>query len=167
MPTSMTAPSFTPNSTTLPRRRGLTAAEHASAAACAAAIARRMQSNWENRVAQLDSAQKAIDAAATAGAASHEPADAFTRTQIHIAGGMVAIQLAVNADEAIDWLSHESTIPCRHPWPEVTDAGQRPGLRMWDADQIRSVRTVNSNVSVPPPTHTHRCRETAKQRIKG
>jgi hypothetical protein len=72
----------------------LTAAEHASAAACAAAIARRMQSNWEKRVAQFDSAQKAIDAAATAGAASHEPADAFTRTQIHIAGGMVAIIIA-------------------------------------------------------------------------
>ena len=82
----------------------LTDAEHASAAACAAAIARRMQSNWEKRVAQFDSAEEAIDAAATAGAASHEPADAFTRTQIHIAGGMVAIQLAVNADEAIDRL---------------------------------------------------------------
>ena len=46
----------------------------------------------------------AIDAAATAGAASDEPADAFTRLQVHIAGGMVAIQLAINADEAIDRL---------------------------------------------------------------
>jgi hypothetical protein len=82
----------------------LTAAAYASAVAAAAAIGDRLQSNWEAYAGQFDSSEKAIDAAATAGAASDERADAFTRTQIHVAGGMVAIQLAVNADEAIDRL---------------------------------------------------------------
>ncbi len=82
----------------------LTNAEYASAAAIAAAIGGRLQSNWRAYAAHFDSAENAIDAAATAGAASHEPADAFTRTQIHVAGGMIAIQLAVNVDEAIDRL---------------------------------------------------------------
>lgn len=82
----------------------LTAAEFASAAACAAKIGGRLQSNWEQHAAEFDSTAKAIDAAATAGVASDDPADAFTRTQVHLAGGMVAVQLAVNADEAIDRL---------------------------------------------------------------
>jgi len=82
----------------------LTDAEYTSAAAIAAAIGGRLRSNWAAYAAQFDSAENAIDAAATAGAAADEPADAFTRTQIHVAGGMIAIQLAVNVDEAIDRL---------------------------------------------------------------
>ncbi len=82
----------------------LAAADYAVTAACAAEIGRLMQSNWEAHAAQFDNAEKAIDAAATGGAASDESAEAFARTQIHIAGGMVAVQLAVNADEAIDRL---------------------------------------------------------------
>jgi AmiR/NasT family two-component response regulator len=45
-----------------------------------------------------------VDAAATAGSSSDELPDAFTRTQIHIAAGMLAVRLAVNTDEAIDRL---------------------------------------------------------------
>jgi hypothetical protein len=82
----------------------LTAAQYASAATCAAAIGVRLQSNWQAHAAQFDSAEQAIDAAATAGSASGDSTDAFTRTQIHIAGGMVAVQLAIHADEAIDRL---------------------------------------------------------------
>jgi hypothetical protein len=82
----------------------LAAAEYASAAACTAALAHRLQSNWEDHVTHSDSAEKAIDTAATTGAASREDADPFTRTQIHLASGMVAIQLGVNADEAVDRL---------------------------------------------------------------
>ena len=80
------------------------AAEYACAAAGAAAIGHRLQSNWDEHVSNFGNAEKAIDAAATAGAACGEPADGFTRTQIHVAGGMVAIQLGVNADEAVDRL---------------------------------------------------------------
>jgi hypothetical protein len=82
----------------------LGAAEYASAAACAAAIARRLASNWDEHVRHFGSAEKAIDAAATSGAAFGGPANVFTRTQIHVAGGMVAIQLGVNADEGVDRL---------------------------------------------------------------
>jgi hypothetical protein len=77
----------------------LAAAEYTSAAACAAAIARRLQSNWDEHVTHFDSPERAIDAAAATGAAG-----SLTRTQVHVAGGMVAIQLGVNADEAVDRL---------------------------------------------------------------
>ena len=33
-----------------------------------------------------------------------EPIDPFTRTQVHVAAGMVAIQLGVSADEGVDRL---------------------------------------------------------------
>jgi hypothetical protein len=83
---------------------GLTAAEYASAATCAAAIARRLQSNWDEHVSHFGSAEMAIDAAASTSAAFGEPADVCTHTQIHVAGGMVAIQLGINADEGVDRL---------------------------------------------------------------
>jgi hypothetical protein len=83
---------------------GLAASDHSASAACAAAIGRLLQSNWEAYAAQFESAQQAIDAAATAGAAFDESTDAFTRSQFHVAGGMVAVQLSVKADEAIDRL---------------------------------------------------------------
>jgi hypothetical protein len=79
-------------------------AEYACAATCAAEISRRLQLNWKAHAAHFDSPGQAIDAAATAGAKSDKLADAFTRTQIHIAAGMLAVRLAVNTDEAIDRL---------------------------------------------------------------
>ena len=82
----------------------LTHAEYASAATSAAEISRRLQSNWKAHAAQFHNVGQAIDAAATAGSSSDDLADAFTRTQIHIAGGMLAVRLAVNTDEAIDRL---------------------------------------------------------------
>ena len=82
----------------------LAAAEYASAAACAAAIGRRLQSNWDEYVSDFGSADMAIDAAATAGEGDGESAEGFTRTQVHVAGGMVAVQLGVDADEAVDRL---------------------------------------------------------------
>jgi hypothetical protein len=82
----------------------LTAAENASAGACAAAISRLLQSNWDEHVSHFGSAEMAIDAAASTSAAFGEPAGVFTRAQIHVAGGMVAIQLGTNADEGVDRL---------------------------------------------------------------
>jgi len=79
----------------------LTAAEYASAAAFAAEIARRLRSNWDEHVRHFGSAEMAIDAAASTSAAFGEPAD-VSRQQIHVAGGMVAIQLGINAAEGVD-----------------------------------------------------------------
>jgi hypothetical protein len=73
---------------------------YAAVAGCATAIAHRLQSNWEDHVTRFGSAEKAIDAAAT----FSEPTNPFTRTQIHVAAGMVAIELGVNGDEGVDRL---------------------------------------------------------------
>jgi len=81
---------------------GLADGEYASAKACAAAIAHQLEANWQHHVARLGSVERAIDVAATAGARATEPADPFTRTQIHIAAGMVSIQLGISADDGVD-----------------------------------------------------------------
>jgi hypothetical protein len=83
---------------------GLDDSEHSSAKACATAIAHQLESNWQDHVSRFPSAEEAIDATAIAGAADHQPSDAFTRTQIHVAGGMVAVQLGVRAEEGVDRL---------------------------------------------------------------
>jgi hypothetical protein len=83
---------------------GMADSEHSSVTTCTAAIAHQMGSNWQERVARFHSVEQAIDAAAIAAASKQEPTDPFTRTQIHVAGGMVAIQLGIDADEAVDRL---------------------------------------------------------------
>ncbi len=76
--------------------------EFAAACACASAIAYQLESNWQEHVAHFGNAEQAIDDAAMTGAQSQVAVDPFTRTQIHVAGGMVAIQLGVTADEGVD-----------------------------------------------------------------
>jgi hypothetical protein len=83
---------------------GLDPGESESAQMCAVAIAHTMQSNWDTYVARAGNAQRAIDLSAITAAARSEPADPFTRTQIHVAAGMVALQLAVSTAEGIDRL---------------------------------------------------------------
>jgi hypothetical protein len=80
-------------------------ADSEMAAACesAAAIADRLELNWQEHRARYGSAEQAIDAAASSNA-SQEPIDPFTRTQVHVAAGMVAIQLAISAEEGVDRL---------------------------------------------------------------
>ncbi|HEX4394024.1 MAG TPA: GAF and ANTAR domain-containing protein [Mycobacterium sp.] len=82
----------------------LDAAECAAVEVCTTAIAQRLMSNWEHHLARFGDVEEAIDAAATTDVAPTAAANPFTRTQIHIAGGMVAIQLGVNADEGVDRL---------------------------------------------------------------
>lgn len=87
-------------------RRGtgcLVDSEMAAACAVASAIAHKLESNWQEHRGRFASAEQAIDAAATRNA-SDEPIDPFTRTQVHVAAGMVAIQLGVSADEGVDRL---------------------------------------------------------------
>lgn len=83
---------------------GLDAAECAAVAACTAMIAQRLLSNWEHHLFRFGSAAAALDAAATNGVAHSEAANPFTRARIHVAGGMIAIQLDINPDEGVDRL---------------------------------------------------------------
>lgn len=78
--------------------------EFAAACACASAVAHQLESNWQEHVARFGNAERAIDAAAIAGARSEVAVDPFTRTQIHVAAGMVAVQLGITADEGVDRL---------------------------------------------------------------
>jgi hypothetical protein len=82
---------------------GLGDSEMAAACASASAIANQLQSNWQKHRARFGSVEQAIDAAATSDSGA-EPIDPFTRTQVHVAAGMVSIQLGVTADEALDRL---------------------------------------------------------------
>jgi hypothetical protein len=83
---------------------GLADLEYSSARTCATAIAHQLGSNWRDHVSRFDTPQDAIDATAMASSSSQEPAEPFTRTQIHVAGGMVAVQLGVRAEEGVDRL---------------------------------------------------------------
>jgi hypothetical protein len=82
----------------------LDAAECAAVVACTAMLAQRLLSNWEHHVVRFGGVEAALDATATTGVALSEAANPFTRTQVHVAGGMVAIQLGVNPDEGVDRL---------------------------------------------------------------
>jgi hypothetical protein len=76
--------------------------EHASVVANAVAIARRLQTSWDELVTRFGGAEEAIDAMTTTGPALDETANPFNRRQIHVAGGMVGMQLGINPDEGID-----------------------------------------------------------------
>jgi hypothetical protein len=82
----------------------LDAAECAAVEECAATIAHRLVTNWEHYVDRFGDVEQALDAAATSDVALSQAAHPFTRTQIHIAGGMVAVQLGIDADEGVDRL---------------------------------------------------------------
>jgi GAF domain len=80
----------------------LTEAEYAAAAVCAVAIAQRVESNWRDLVSRFGGADEAT--VATVALSAGEPADPFSRRQVHVAGGMVAVQLGIHADEGVDRL---------------------------------------------------------------
>ncbi|WP_293004526.1 ANTAR domain-containing protein [Mycobacterium sp.] len=68
-------------------------------------IADRLLSNWNDHVSRFGDVTYALNAvAATHDARVAEPANPFTRTQIHVAGAMIAVQLRVSADEGVDRL---------------------------------------------------------------
>ena len=85
----------------------LTDSQHDSASACATAVATRLQANWETCVSIAGSAVGALDAVVTFDALNQRP-DAFTRTQVHVAAGMVAEQLGISADQGVDRLRAHS-----------------------------------------------------------
>lgn len=80
----------------------LTETEHKSAQLCSFALQNTLETNWREHLAQSTSEEAAIDAmsANAAGALL----DGFTRAQVHVAAGMVAVQLAVSTSDALDRL---------------------------------------------------------------
>ena len=82
----------------------LTQDQSAAAGACAAALGRQLRTNWQEHLAGFDSTKEAIDAVAGDSAAQDGTGEPFTRTQIHVAAGMLAIQLNTQPDVALDRL---------------------------------------------------------------
>lgn len=79
----------------------LTELEQGSAQICASALRSTLESNWHEHLAQSTSEQAAVDAAAVLGGSDAEP---FTRTQVHVAAGMIAVQLNLPTTDALDRL---------------------------------------------------------------
>jgi hypothetical protein len=77
-------------------------AQHA-AQLCASALERTLQSNWADHLMHSTTEEAAIEAAALSGIAI-PPADPFTRTQVHVAAGMIAVQLTVSTADALERL---------------------------------------------------------------
>jgi GAF domain-containing protein len=86
----------------------LNADELHSAMVCAIAIGDTLQSNWNAHLAAAAGVDAAIDAAAVAGARLDHPDNPFTRSQVHVAAGMIAVQLAITTAEALDRLRAHS-----------------------------------------------------------
>jgi GAF domain-containing protein/ANTAR domain-containing protein len=80
----------------------LTKDEYAWASASAATIGGRLHSNWNDVVSHFGSTESAMDAMLDSLAG--EADSPFSRRQIHVAGGMVAVQLGVDPNEAVDRL---------------------------------------------------------------
>jgi hypothetical protein len=115
---------------------GLVDSEFASARACASAIAHRLEFNWQNHAAHFESVEQAIDAAATRDAHA-EPVDPFTRTQVHVAAGMVCVQLAISADEGVDRL-RAYAYACARPLSSVAADIISRRLTLFDSDELSS-----------------------------
>lgn len=82
----------------------LGAGEQESALVCAATVGETMLSNWEVETTRAGSAQLAMDRAALTGAERSQPVSPFTRSQVYVAAGMVAVQLAIPVETALDRL---------------------------------------------------------------
>ncbi|BBZ16311.1 GAF domain-containing protein [Mycolicibacterium gadium] len=77
--------------------------EHQSAQLCAAALRTTLAKNWREHLQRSTSEDAALDAIAEQ-AGSDTTADAFTRFQVHVAAGMVAVQLGITTGDALDRL---------------------------------------------------------------
>ena len=77
--------------------------EQQSAQLCAAALRTTLEKNWREHLQRSTSEEAALDAIAEQ-AGSTTSSDAFTRFQVHVAAGMVAVQLGVTTGDALDRL---------------------------------------------------------------
>lgn len=80
--------------------------ERNSATVCAVAVKRTLEANWDTHRAALPTnyPDDVINAAADRAADPDEPIHPFTRSHVYVAAGMVAVQLAVTPEEALDRL---------------------------------------------------------------
>ena len=82
----------------------LTDREHASALVCATAIRGALETNWNVQVARSGSAKAAVEAASVLGAVATQAEDPFTRSQVHVAAGMIAVQLRTTTHDGLSRL---------------------------------------------------------------
>jgi hypothetical protein len=73
-----------------------------SAEVCAAALRTTLEHNWLEYLAASVTEEAAIELAATRDVPG--PSDPFTRAQVHVAAGMIAVQLGVSTHDALDRL---------------------------------------------------------------
>lgn len=76
-------------------------AQHETASVCAAAVGQTLRANWDAVATRAGSVEVVLESAEFDGRGSFDP---FTRSQVYVAAGMVAVQLAVGVDEAVDRL---------------------------------------------------------------
>ena len=79
----------------------LTEREVESARMCATSIRGALESNWYTHVVRSGSTVAAVEAAALHGAEAAQPDSPFTRSQVHVAAGMVAVQLKVPTQDGL------------------------------------------------------------------
>lgn len=72
-----------------------------AARTCTTAISHRLGSNWQSQLRRSGSAQAAIEAVGVRDGASIHADDRFTRGQVHIAAGMVAVQLKISTQDGM------------------------------------------------------------------
>jgi hypothetical protein len=77
--------------------------EQQSALMCASALRKTLEANWREQLARSSSEEAAIEAAAVRGADLTRP-DPFSRSQVYVAAGMVAVQLSVPTHDGLDRL---------------------------------------------------------------
>jgi hypothetical protein len=71
-----------------------------SAEVCASALRVALESNWRAVLLRSTSEQAAVEAVALDGAALGSSAP-FTRSQVHVAAGMVAVQLSISTTDGL------------------------------------------------------------------
>jgi hypothetical protein len=72
-----------------------------SARACTEAIAQRLESNWLSQVRRRGTSEAVIEAVTVSGEGTTNVDDRFTRAQVHVAAGMVAVQLKVSTHDGM------------------------------------------------------------------
>jgi hypothetical protein len=79
----------------------LAPAELDSARTCSAAIGDRLGANWQSQVQRSGGTRAAIEAVGLHDGSSTHLDDRFTRGQVHIAAGMVAVQLKLSTQDGM------------------------------------------------------------------
>ncbi len=112
--------------------------QYESATMCATAVGQTLMSHWERQLPMAVDTAAAIDAASVA--AEPSPADTYSRADVYIAAGMVAVQLDISVADGLDRLRAYSYANNRSIKDVAADiVGRRLSLRgMRDEPKGRS-----------------------------